>query len=407
VRLVRAAALLSRWTDPRLFPASGDYGKDDGRNELLLRKMLHVAVEGGAGTMSEQEWQSSTRVLRRSIRQLGLRKALEVSTQCVTLLGEEERNQLNRDGCACVDRDFHWIVDNTVRPSGYADQIQLHLWIYSVMRRFFWVGVLLPIVELALSQAVPHCRQPLTLWLVVDGFVWLATAGAMLLTYSAVSTITNQALCRFAGESSPSAGSEGQEADSEKPRSQLEGLTGCSGQTLCRLLVTLGLLVLCLVVGAVGGFVATGLLVVTFMQGHGCAPFTLVVTSSFLFWRHSCSIAWACVLYRDLRTLWCAKREYDRMPPKKYATRPRSPHPREGGAQGQAGESMFPAPASSKVLAESPPASASMANRKERPPPASSAGRDPGASTSLLSAKSSDCEYGACPPLEKDRRASP
>lgn len=413
-RLVGEAAVLSRWTDPQLLPAAaGDDGGRDADEQLLLRKLLHVAVEAGVGTMSDEEWRIGLRVLRRAIRQLGLRKALEVSTQLVTALGYEERNRLNTNGCACVDREFHWIVENTVLPSGYADQVRLHLWIYSAMRRFFWLGLCLPVVELVLSQVVPRCRQPLTLWLLVDGLLSLATAGMVAITYSTLCRVTNQALCQFAGgEASGSGGSSSASSatasasasaqegagESEKPRSRLEALTGCSGQLLGRLFVSLGLLVLLFVVGAIGGFIATGLIVVTFMQGRGCAAFTLVICGSFIVLRDSCTIAGACLLYRDLRTLWCAKRHYDQMPPKKRAARQGSPGRRDGARGESPAPQLFPAPPGSVRAMDKEPGKRARAT--------SSTERQHASTSRLLSPKSKekDCEYGACSPLGKERR---
>jgi hypothetical protein len=201
----------------------------------------------------------------------------------------------------------------------------------------------------------------------------LATVGMVAQTHSTLGRVTSQALCQFAGappgsgSASATASAEEGTGESEKPRSRLEALTGCSGQLLCRLFVSLGLFVLLFLVGAIGGFIATGLLVVTFMQGRGCAVFTLGICGSFIVLRDTCTIAGACLLYRDLRALWCAKRHYDQMRPRKRTARQASPCRRDGVRGESPTPQLFPAPPGSvRALSKEPGKRARATSSTER-----------------------------------------
>mmetsp|Transcript_91170 Transcript_91170/g.232027 ORF Transcript_91170/g.232027 Transcript_91170/m.232027 type:complete len:274 (+) Transcript_91170:858-1679(+) len=74
------------------------------------------------------------------------------------------------------------MLEETIRPGGHADKVAFFLWVYGQVRRYHWLLIVLPMLELALAIALGGlpCKRPLAVWLRGDAVLAMAASIAIL-----------------------------------------------------------------------------------------------------------------------------------------------------------------------------------------------------------------------------------
>jgi len=150
----------------------------------LVENLLRVAKEAKFNEMPRQDLSVIAQAAQReAMTQVQPQHLLDVVTQ----LNEHEREELTEVlvEAQVVPEEQRGLLEEAVRPGGYADKLSMALGWASLARKYVWVFVALPIVEFALSMVFGlmfECGTPLPSWLQFDSALALFVAGSIFFT---------------------------------------------------------------------------------------------------------------------------------------------------------------------------------------------------------------------------------
>eukprot|EP00930_Biecheleria_cincta_P091606 TRINITY_DN81207_c0_g1_i1.p1 TRINITY_DN81207_c0_g1~~TRINITY_DN81207_c0_g1_i1.p1 ORF type:complete len:445 (-),score=85.88 TRINITY_DN81207_c0_g1_i1:31-1332(-) len=145
----------------------------------LVQNVMRLVQEARFDQMSQQEQKVLAQEARSSAMQLAQPEQL---LEVVQELKPEEREQLTDAlvDAKVVPPEQREVVEQAIRPGGYADQVSTTLQYVEMVREHSMYIVIVPFVELVLSMIVGFmtCGSGLTTWLRTDAINGLATLAA-------------------------------------------------------------------------------------------------------------------------------------------------------------------------------------------------------------------------------------
>eukprot|EP00929_Paragymnodinium_shiwhaense_P043882 TRINITY_DN22533_c0_g1_i1.p1 TRINITY_DN22533_c0_g1~~TRINITY_DN22533_c0_g1_i1.p1 ORF type:complete len:497 (-),score=116.27 TRINITY_DN22533_c0_g1_i1:276-1766(-) len=146
----------------------------------LAQNLLMVVHNARLDKMSKQETMDVMQVAQHEVAHLAQPQQL---LDVVSELNADEREQLTETlvEAHVVPEEQRGVLEEAVRPGGYADKLALAMAWLERAKSYAWVALALPGAELVIGILTGSlsCGAPLAAWLRYDGVVALCGAGAM------------------------------------------------------------------------------------------------------------------------------------------------------------------------------------------------------------------------------------
>jgi len=149
-------------------------------HEPLVENLLRVAKEARFNEMPPDELRSMAQAARGEAHTLIQPQQL---LDVVSELNPGEREQLTEAlvEARVVPEEQRGVLEEAVRPGGYADKLGAALTLAAKAREYAWVFIVLPVIEFVTALILDHygCGTPLVGWLRFDALLALCVAGAV------------------------------------------------------------------------------------------------------------------------------------------------------------------------------------------------------------------------------------
>jgi len=149
----------------------------------MVANLLKITKEARFNEMPPQELQQMAQAAQGQAHKLIQPQQL---LDVVAELKPEERERLTEAlvEAHVVPEEQRGVLEEAVRPGGYADKLAGALGLAATAQQYAWVFVVLPIVEFVLSLIFGYmkCGTPLVAWLRFDSLLALCVAGAAYFT---------------------------------------------------------------------------------------------------------------------------------------------------------------------------------------------------------------------------------
>jgi len=255
-----------------------------------------VVHQARLDTMSKEE---AAQVMQAAQSEVSVFAQPQQLLDVVSELDEVEREQLTEAlvEAHVVPEEQRGVLEEAVRPGGYADKLALAVSWLATLRQHIWVVGAIPLVELLLAVLLGSlpCNSPVLSWLRYDAVVALGAAGAIIFagnTLAPVYAIISQdpvgVVQRW--QTSP-------ESSTWKSR-LLAAVPGTQFETYRTGAIGVGIAVACVLLGAIGALVA--LIEWLAALALGCNALTLFVSLLFIVFRCGLVVLMVLLLYNLL-----------------------------------------------------------------------------------------------------------
>jgi len=169
------------------FQSASGVGQADqlemGQQDPLVENILRVAKEARFNEMPRDELTGMAQAAQGEAQRLIQPQQL---LDVVSELNPNEREQLTEAlvEARVVPEEQRGVLEEAVRPGGYADKLGGALRMANQAQRYAWVFIVIPIVEFVLALIFGYfaCGTPLVAWLRFDALLALCMAGAVYFT---------------------------------------------------------------------------------------------------------------------------------------------------------------------------------------------------------------------------------
>lgn len=179
----RQAAREGRPTQQQMSHGQEHFRDFGHQQEPLVENLLRVAKEAKFNEMPPEELRGMAQTVRGQARTLMQPQQL---LDVVQELNQDEREQLTEAlvEANVVPEEQRGVLEEAVRPGGYADKLGALLRFAAKAREYAWVFIVLPIAEFVLAIILGSltCGTPLIVWLRVDSLLALCAAATVVVT---------------------------------------------------------------------------------------------------------------------------------------------------------------------------------------------------------------------------------